>query len=255
MTDSGAQTTQSLVRGLAVLRAFGADQPVMSAADVARATDLSRATATRILATLEHLGYVRADGRTYSLAPRVLELGFSYLSGLAIPAIAQPHLDALAAELGESTSLSVLDGSEIVYVARSSARRIMAVSVNVGTRLPAYATSMGRVLLSALPEPEVAGLLAACPPQPLTAHTQTDATLLTTELSRVAERGWSLVDQELEEGLRSIAVAVRRGPRVIAAMNVAVAVTSDGPADLVTRFLPRLESTAATLSAEIQWAN
>ena len=223
----------------------------MSVAEVARATDLNRATATRILTTLQQLGYVRADGRAYSLTPRVLELGFGYLSGLAIPAIAQPHLDALTAELGESTSLSVLDGAEIVYVARSSARRIMAVSINVGTRLPAYATSMGRVLLGALPGDERARRRAARPPAPLTARTTTDVARLAAELARVAERGWSLVDQELEEGLRSIAVPVRSGPRVVAAMNVAVAVSGTGPEDLVTRFLPRLDATATTLSEEI----
>src|SRR5271155_5109197 len=140
----------SLDRGLAVIRAFGPDRERLSLSEVARATGLTRAAARRFLLTLVKLGYVRNDGREFSLRPRVLELGYAYLSGLALPEVAAPHLEELVARLHESSSISVLDGHQIVYVARVPTKRIMTVAISVGTRFPAYATSMGRGLLAAL---------------------------------------------------------------------------------------------------------
>src|SRR6266700_1243220 len=142
---------QSLDRGLAVIKAFGPDRERLSLSEVARATGLTRAAARRFLLTLVRLGYVRSDGREFSLRPKVLELGYAYLSGLALPEVAAPHLEELVAKLHESSSISVLDGHHIVYVVRVPTKRIMTVAISVGTRFPAFATSMGRVLLAALP--------------------------------------------------------------------------------------------------------
>src|SRR5580692_9783874 len=165
---------QSLDRGLAVIRAFGPDRERLSLSEVARATNLTRAAARRFLLTLVSLGYVRSDGREFSLRPRVLELGYAYLSGLGMPEVAAPHLEELVAHVRESSSISVLDGHHIVYVARVPTKRIMTVAISVGTRFPAYATSMGRVLLAGLSDPELDRYLAAAGFEAFTARTVTD---------------------------------------------------------------------------------
>ena len=151
----GTHFVQSLERGLAVIRAFGAESPQLTLSEVARSTGLTRAAARRFLLTLAELGYVRTDGRHFALSPRVLELGYAYLSSLSLPEVAAPHLEALVAEVRESSSVSVLDGADVVYVARVPTSRIMRVEINVGTRFPAYATSMGRVLLAGLADGEL----------------------------------------------------------------------------------------------------
>ena len=152
---------QSLERGLAVIRAFGADTPSLTLSEVARATGLTRAAARRFLLTLTDLGYVRSDGRRFELTARVLELGYAFLSSISLPEVAEPHLERLVAEVHESSSVSVLDGDDIVYVARVPTARIMRVSINVGTRFPAYATSMGRVMLAGMEPDELDAFLAA----------------------------------------------------------------------------------------------
>src|SRR5262245_14424765 len=200
---------QSLERGLAVIRAFDAEHPELTLSDVARATGLTRAAARRFLLTLQDLGYVRTDGRLFALTPRVLELGYAYLSSLSLPEVAEPHLERLAAEVRESSSVSVLDGDDIVYVARVPTSRIMRVAINVGTRFPAYATSMGRVQLAALPGAELDAYLDRVELRPLTANTLIDPAKLRAELDRIRQQGWALVDQELEEGLRSVAAPIR----------------------------------------------
>ena len=216
----GTHFVRSLERGLAVIRAFDAASPELTLSDVARATGLTRAAARRFLLTLADLGYVRSDGRQFSLTPRVLELGYAYLSGLSLPAIAEPHLERLVAEVHESSSVSVLDGEDIVYVARVPMSRIMTVSINVGTRFPAYATSMGRVLLAGLPADALDAYLAAVPLRPLSPRTVTSADALRRELAKVRRQGWALVDQELEQGLRSVAAPIRdRGGETVAAMT------------------------------------
>lgn len=251
--ESGAgEFVQSLARGLAVIRAFDADHAALTLSDVARRTDLTRAAARRFLHTLETLGYVRADGREFSLTPRVLELGFSYLSALSLPAIVQPHLEQLSRAVDESVSSAVLDGSDIVYIARVPTRRIMSVGITIGTRFPAYATSMGRVLLAALPAEEARAIIKASHPEPLTPRTRTDATALLAELEAVRAQGWALVDGELEEGLRSLAAPVHgRDGSVVAALNVSASARGDAAA-WRDACLPALRDAAAAIDADIR---
>lgn len=249
--DASGEFVQSLARGLAVIRAFDAEQAELTLSDVARRAEVTRAAARRFLHTLVSLGYVRSDGRLFALTPRVLELGFSYLSSLSLPEVLQPHLELLSREVGESVSAAVLDGADIVYIARVPARRIMSVRITIGTRFPAYATSMGRVLLAALPASARADAMAHL--HPLTDRTVTDAARLDAELDRVAAQGWAVVDGELEAGLRSIAVGVRdRGDRVVAAINVSSSATRDSVEHLVQHYLPALVTTADRASDELR---
>jgi IclR family pca regulon transcriptional regulator len=250
-TDDPAYV-QSLARGLAVIRAFGPETPVLTLADVARATGLTRATARRFLLTLEHLGYVQSSQRDFRLTPRVLELGFSYLSALSLPEVAQPHLEELSRVVNESTSAALLDGGSIVYVARVPTRRIMSVSITIGTRFPAAATSLGRVLLAALPDDEVDNRLSQLSLEPLTEHTLTDPTSLKEELMRVRKQGWSLVDQELEMGIRSLAAPLKKNGEVVAAINVSTVAGSSSRKDTVQRFLEPLLSVAEKISGELE---
>lgn len=234
---------QSFARGLSVIRAFDADAPSQTLSDVARRTGLPRAAARRFLLTLVELGYVRTDGRLFALTPRVLELGFSYLSSLSLPEIAAPHLEALVERVHESASVSVLDGDDVVYVARVPTSRIMTVAITIGTRFPAYATSMGRVLLAAqAPRPPVVL-------RPLTDHTVTDPAVLDRELDMVRDNGYCLVAEELELGLRSIAVPLRDASgTVVAAANVS---TRTGSSDLERDVLPELLRCAAAIEADL----
>jgi IclR family pca regulon transcriptional regulator len=251
----GAHFVQSLERGLAVIRAFDADHPALTLSDVARSTGLTRAAARRFLLTLTDLGYVHTDGRRFALSARVLELGYAYLSALTLPEVAEPHLERLVAEVRESSSVSVLDGDDIVYVARVPTSRIMRVAINVGTRFPAYATSMGRVQLAGLPEPELADYLERAELRALTVHTLAQPDALRAELDRVRAQGWALVDQELEEGLRSIAAPIRdRSGAVVAAVNVS-AHASRASKDAVRKsLLPPLLETAARIEADLRVA-
>ena len=251
-TATRVESVQSMARGLAVIKAFNGARPRMTLSEVARQTDLSRATARRFLHTLVTLGYTDTDGREYWLRPKVLELGYAYLSSLSLPDVAAPHLKSLADRVNESASVSVLDGTDIVYVARVPTRRIMAVSISVGTRFPAFATSMGRVLLAALPAARAAELLAASDLKPLTRNTITSSEALLAELDRVRQQGWALVDQELEVGLRSIAVPIRDShASVVAAMNVSVGAGDDSIEESRQRLLPALLAVATTLEHDL----
>jgi IclR family transcriptional regulator, pca regulon regulatory protein len=249
--ERGPDFVQSLERGLAVIRAFTADRPSLTLSEVAVATGVTRAAARRFLITLMSLGYVRSDGRQFSLRPRVLDLGYAYLSSLSLPEVAEPHLEALVAEINESSSVSVLDGDEIVYVARVPVSRIMTVAISVGTRFPAYATSMGRVLLAGLPDDELDDYLAKVRLSRLTGRTVTSRSNLRAEILRVRAQGWALVDQELEDGLRSVAAPIRdRNGRTIAAVNVSVA-ASRMPLDAIRpTVVPPLVATAARIEAD-----
>ncbi|SDZ54774.1 transcriptional regulator, IclR family [Herbiconiux ginsengi] len=249
--EPSSQFVQSLARGLDVVKAFTAERPEMTLSDIARVTDLTRATARRFLLTLVELGYVRTDGKLFALTPRVLELGFSYLSGLSLPEVAQPHLEQLSRELGESTSASVLDGRDIVYVARVPTRRIMTVGITIGTRFPAYATSMGRVLLANLPAAERDALLGDLHPAAFTPSTLTDPEALRAELDAVRERGWTIVDQELEVGLRSVAAPVHRGGSVVAAINVSTTTGTSSLEKLTEEFVPALLAAAESIGADL----
>ncbi|MRJ78332.1 helix-turn-helix domain-containing protein [Aeromicrobium sp. SMF47] len=249
---AGDQFVQSLARGLSVIRAFDHDHPEMTLSEVAARVGFSRATARRFLHTLVELDYVRTDGRTFALTPQVLRLGTAYLSGLALPDVAQPHLEQLSATVGESTSAAVLDRDDVVYVARVATRRIMSVGITVGTRFPAYATSMGRVLLAALPTEELETYLAEVTLRPLTPHALADVEALRDELAQVRDRGWAAVDQELEPGLRSIAAPVRnKEGTVVAALNVSASTSSVGVDDLVGAALPALLETAARVGDDL----
>jgi IclR family transcriptional regulator, pca regulon regulatory protein len=256
MTDRESYFVQSLERGLAVIRAFDAEHPELTLSDVARETGLTRAAARRFLLTLGDLGYVRSDGRRFALTARVLELGYAYLSALSLPEVAEPHLEALVAEVRESSSLSVLDGDDIVYVARVPTSRIMRVAINVGTRFPAYATSMGRVQLAGLSDDDLTAYLERVDLKRLTAHTLATEAELRGELARIRAQGWALVDQELEEGLRSVAVPIRdRDGAVVAAVNVS-AHASRATKDIVRKsLLPPLLETAAQIEADLRASN
>ncbi|MFF5076675.1 IclR family transcriptional regulator C-terminal domain-containing protein [Actinoplanes sp. NPDC000266] len=242
---------QSLERGLAVIRAFDAEHTELTLSEVARICGLTRAAARRFLLTLADLGYVRTDGRLFSLTPRVLDLGYAYLSSLTLPDVAAPHLERLAAELHESSSLSVLDGDDIVYVARVPTSRIMAVAITVGTRFPAYATSMGRVLLAG--SSNLDAYLARVRPEKLTNRTISSASSLRTEIDKVRTQGYSIVDQELEEGLRAIAAPIHdRSGTVAGAVNVSVQAARATVDVMRRRFLPPLLATAAAIDADLR---
>ncbi|GAA1954913.1 IclR family transcriptional regulator [Amycolatopsis minnesotensis] len=248
----GAHHVQSLERGLAVIRAFDAEAPHLTLSDVARSTGLTRAAARRFLLTLVDLGYVRTDGKYFSLTARVLELGYSFLSSMTLPEVAQPHLERLSSEVGESSSMSVLDGTEIVYVARVAVSRIMTVTINVGTRFPAYATSMGHVLLAGLDDAEFDAYLDAAKFDRLTSHTLTSPPALRAELAKVREQGWAIVDQELEEGLRSVAAPIRdRGGPVVAAVNVSTHASRTSPEVAREQMVPPLLAAAQRIEADL----
>jgi len=236
-----------------VIRAFGPDRERLSLSEVARATGLTRAAARRFLLTLVKLGYVRSDGREFSLRPRVLELGYAYLSGLALPEVAAPHLEELVAKLHESSSISVLDGHHVVYVARVPTKRIMTVAISVGTRFPAYVTSMGRVLLAAMSEPELDRYLAEATFESFTSRTVTDPDRLRAIVHEVARQGYAIVDQELEEGLRAIAAPIRGAADVgTAAINVSAHASRVSMAVMRSEILPALLHTVGQIEADLK---
>ena len=248
----GRDYVLSLERGLGVIRSFGHDAERMTLSEVARRTGLSRAASRRFLLTLTELGYVAFDGKRFSLTPRVLGLGYAYLSSHTVVEVAQPILERVSERLHESSSLSVLDRTDIVYVARVPTKRIMSVNISIGTRLPAHATSMGQVLLAALPPAELDIYFGEAELKPYTPHTVTDKAQLRPYLARVAKQGYSLVDQELEVGLRSIAVPVRdRAGRVMAAMNVSSHAARASQGDMVKVLLPELRRGATDLTAAL----
>ncbi|HWG64280.1 MAG TPA: IclR family transcriptional regulator C-terminal domain-containing protein [Streptosporangiaceae bacterium] len=243
---------QSLDRGLAVIRCFSSEHPSLTLSEVAERTGLTRAAARRFLLTLQELGYVGSSGRQFSLRPRVLALGYAYLSSFSVAQIAQPHLEDLAEELHESCSVSVLDGDDIVYVARASANRIMTIALTVGTRLPPYPTSMGRVLLASLPPAELDAYLGRATMNKLTAHTITGPGELRKILDEVRARGWAAVDQELETGVRSIAVPITdRSGKVVAAINASAHAARVPMRTLEKQFLPRLLDAAKSIDSEL----
>ncbi|MPY56862.1 IclR family transcriptional regulator domain-containing protein [Streptomyces spongiae] len=246
---------RSFERGLAVIRAFDAEHSSLTLSEVARSCDLTRAAARRFLLTLVDLGYVHTDGRLFRLTPRVLELGYAYLAGFTLPELAGPHLEQLVAQVGESSSLCVLDGDDIVYVARVPTRRIMAATITVGTRFPAHVTSVGRVILAHLPDEEIDRRLARADLRPLTARTLVSPEPLRAELRRVRRQGYAVVDQELEEGLRSVAAPVRdRDGEVVAAVNIPVAAGRNSAESVRRDLLPALLATVARIESDLRAA-
>ncbi|MEU9654968.1 IclR family transcriptional regulator domain-containing protein [Streptomyces chartreusis] len=256
--ELGREFVESLARGLTVLTAFGEGRAELTLTDVANATGLARATARRALITYEHLGLVRPSGsRAFSLTPRVLSLGYPPLSRTSLAQIATPHLAELADRVHESASLAVLTPSaeEIQYIARAATSRVMSVNITIGTRLPAYATSMGRVLLADLPEGDGHLSSALRDLRPLTPRTVTDPATLETTLTNVRSHGYALVDEELEAGLRSVAVPVRdRTGRVVAALNVAMHAARRTVEECVRDVLPELVETAGRVEGDLRVA-
>jgi len=237
-----------LAKGLSVIETFTADRPRQSISEVSATSGLDRATARRCLLTLAHLGYADYDGKYFTLTPRILRLGTACLATMPLPQMVQPLLDRLSDELGESSSVSILDGAEIVYVARAAQRKVMSIALMPGSRLPAFCTSMGRVMLAALPEVEARKLLESAPPVARTPHTITDIEALMAMLETVRAQGYALIDQEVELGLRSIAVPIAnaRG-KVIAALNIGLPANRAEIGDLVRLYLKPMQAVQAEL--------
>ncbi|MFK3964548.1 IclR family transcriptional regulator [Ensifer adhaerens] len=235
-------------RGLAVIEAFDETRPKLSIAEASKITGLDRATVRRSLLTLSELGYADYDGKFFALTPKILRLGHAYLSATPLPTIIQPYLDQLSDRAGQSASASVLDGTEIVYIARASQKRVMSINLTTGSRLPAYCASMGRVWLAALPEHEAREILSRSNLKTNTPYTKTDPEDLIAEFRRVRDQGYALIDQELELGLCSIAVPLEndRG-RIVAALNIGAPAAHVAAAEMVERYLPLLKETQAAL--------
>ncbi len=242
----------SLARGLSVIEAFGDSPKGVTVAEVAARTQLSRAAVRRALITLELLGYAAQDGALYRLNSRVLRLGFSFLSSHSVASLAGPVLEEISTAIHESSSVGVMDNDEILYLARSATKRVMSVVLFPGSRLPAYCTSMGRVLLAAMEPAELAAYLTRVPLEAHTSKTITEQKGLEAALRRVRERGYSLVSEELELGLRSLAVPVMTGTgRVVAAINTGVQASRVSAKEMTERFLPVLREAANTLGRSL----
>lgn len=251
-TRTDRDYVQSLERGLAVLQVFSRERPAVTLSEAAAATGLTRATARRILLTLEHLGYVRADGRQFLPTPRVLAIGYAYLSSMDLWQAAHPFMVELADLTQESCSANTLDGDEVVYVARVPSSRMMSVNLSVGARVPAYPTSMGRVLLGALSRAALDRYFAAVDLLPLTPRTVTDEARLREIVAETRDQGWSLVDEELEAGLRSIAAPIHdHHGRTIAALTICGHAGRVTAGALHDEFLPHLLNAAKQISDQV----
>ena len=255
MSNSAAESgefIQSLERGLAVLSVFSAKHPTLTLSEAAVLTGLSRATSRRILHTFVALGYVRTDGKNFEPTPKVLDLGYAYLSSLQLGDIAQASMEALSEKVHESVSLGVLDGHEIVYVARVPTTRIMSISLALGSRLPAHCTSLGRVLLAGLPADELARYLSTASLTARTTRTITSVEDLANVIGEVTTAGFCIVDEELEDGVRSLSVPIRgRSGRVVAALNIGTQVGRVPMKKLRGEFLPELLKAAADISSRL----
>ena len=252
--ETNREFVGTLAKGLSVIRAFGKDRPTMSVSEVAKLTEMTRAAARRFLLTLHALGYVECDGRSYRLAPKTLELGFSFLSSHSWLSIASPLLEMLKAELGESVSLTVLENTDVVYLTRFPANRVMTLTMEVGSRRPAFCTAMGRALLGELPEPEARRILDASELNAHTSRTVTDKERLMEEFRKARRQGYAIIDQELEEGLVAVSVPLRddRGA-VLAAANVCGHSSHLSLEDLEKRCLPALRECVGRISRSLVW--
>ena len=235
----------SLARGLEVIKAFDRQSPIMTLSAIARKTGLTRASARRFLLTLEKLGYVHSDSKHFELTAKVLELGYAYLSSLAFSDLAAPYMEEIVREVQESCSASVLVGDEIVYIARIPTSRIMSVSLDIGTKLPAFCTSMGRVLLASLPDAQLKSILKKTSVTKRTQYTIADKEELLTIIRGIRDDGYAIVDQELELGLRSVAVPIidRRGI-VRAAINISAHASRATAEEMKGRYLQVLRGAA-----------
>lgn len=242
----------TFARGLEVIKSFDAQTPAMTLTEVAKKNDLSRASARRFLLTLQKLGYVSSDGKQFRLTARVLDLGYSYLSTLNFGGVITRYMEEVTLKLGESCSASVLDGQNIVYIARVPVRGLLPINLQIGAKLPAYATSMGRVLLAAMPQEHLDIFLAEAPFEALTPYTLTEASQLREEVDKVRQQGYAINDQQLELGLRSVAVPVfDRHRNVRFALNVSTHVSKVSKEKLIAEFVPLLEETAKKITASL----
>ncbi|MER5171187.1 IclR family transcriptional regulator [Thioclava kandeliae] len=238
----------SLAKALKVMECFGADTPRLAITDVAARTGFDRATARRCLLTLHHEGYAEYDGKFFSLTPRVLRLGMGALASMPLAQVVQPWLDQLSDQIGQSCSVAILDETEIVYLARAAQRRVMSIGLMPGSRLPAHCTSMGRVLLAALPEPEARATLDASDLTPRSPRSLTDPEEILGVIAQVRTQGYATIDQEVELGLRSLAVPIydARG-RVVAALNTGFAALHGDMAAIIREYLPALQKVQSGL--------
>ncbi|WP_201276624.1 IclR family transcriptional regulator domain-containing protein [Marisediminicola senii] len=244
---------EAIARGVDVLKAFGPGKPRMTLSEVAAASSLARPTARRILITFTELGYVRADDGGFTLTPRVLELGMAYIASSNIWELSQPHLQDLSERVGESCSIAQLDGSDIVYVARVAVPKLVAFSVSIGTRFPAVATSLGKVLLAALTADELDAVLATESRSVARAVWSPDRAEIDETLREVRERGWAMTDQQLAPSIRSVAAPVRGADgTVVAAVNVNTHAFETSLETLVDEYLPQLLRTATDIGED--WA-
>jgi IclR family transcriptional regulator, pca regulon regulatory protein len=243
----------SLARGLEVLRAFNRTRRKMTLSEVAAETGNTRAGARRILLTLVHEGYAVADGKLFDLTPQVLELGYSVLSSKGAWDIARPFIDHLSEEIRESVSAAVLDRFDVVYVSGAQYHRVISVGITVGARFPAHCTANGRVLLAAQPPENWPGMIQSIPLTRMTDRTVTDRVQFRKVLEDVREKGWSLVDQELEIGLMSIAVPLRNAAGgLVGSINVGVPTVRMTPTEMVELILPKLQETVANISQALK---
>lgn len=248
LTDPSFMT--SLARGLAVVRAFSDSRRSLTIAQISHKTGIPRAAVRRCLHTLRQLGYASSDANNFSLTPKILTLGYSYLSSTPLTVAAQPCLNEISRTLHESSSLAVLDGDEVLYVSRAATSRIMSIALNAGSRLPAYCTSLGRVMLAHMTAPELEAYLARVPLKPFTEHTVVTVKRLREILGGVAQNGFAIVEEELEVGLRSIAVPVRGASgRVVAALNVGAGAARVTRHQMEQEFLPVLQRGSQELAA------
>ncbi|WP_313303077.1 IclR family transcriptional regulator C-terminal domain-containing protein [Diaphorobacter sp.] len=245
----GDTYVQSFARGLEVIRSFSALAPEQTLSEVAAQTGLTRAGARRILLTLQTLGYVESDERLFRLTPKILDLGFAYLTSMPIWDLAEPLMDGLVEKVHESCSAAVLDDLEIVYVLRVHTHKIMSTNLAVGSRLPAFWTSLGRVLLAALPEDELRARLARLPRTQFTERTATDDATLLARIAEAREQGWCLLNQELEDGLTSVAAPLKdRAGNTIAALNISGHSNRTSVEMMKTELLPQLLQTSQAIS-------
>ncbi|WP_343631332.1 IclR family transcriptional regulator C-terminal domain-containing protein [Roseateles sp.] len=249
----GDSYVQSFARGLSVIRAFGADAPRQTLTEVARRCGLTRAGARRILLTLQTLGYVRAEGRLFELTPKILDLGFAYISSQPLWQFAEPLVLQLSNDLKESSSISVMDGGDIVFVVRVPVRKVMNATLGIGSRLPAWSTAMGRVLLASMPVEERDKLIEQAELIPYTHRTVRSRDDLRAQVEQARRQHWALVDQELEDGVVSVAAPITgRDGKVVAAINLSTHANRTSPHLLVEQGLPRLQETAQSLSRLLQ---
>jgi IclR family pca regulon transcriptional regulator len=253
VSDPGRDFVKSLERGLTVIRAFGSDQQAMTLVEVARSTGLTRAAARRFLITLTALRYMETDGRYFWLSPRVLELGYAYLSGLSWPDVALPHVERLVAEVEDASEVGILDETEVVFILRVPGPQLVNVAINIGARLPAHVTALGKVMLAALSPEALDEYFATAKLERVAPRSIVDPEALRAEIDAARTNGWAVCDQELEEGLRAIAVPLHdRDGRVIAALNLSSHVVRRSVDALKKELLPALQATASHVEAEIR---